>query len=208
MKERPILFNGEMIRAILAGTKTQTRRIAKPPTGAVNPEWFWEINPAHRENAGLLCPYGVPGDRLWVRETWKALGDIEPCACKCPAPEVLYAATDAKKWMETGLGNWKPSIFMPRWASRLTLEVTAVRVERVQQITDADAIAEGVGAGFQMNAGYPDYGAVNADGVCTITMDTAAASFGTLWDSINAKRGFGWDVNPWVWVVEFKRVTT
>lgn len=194
MKERPILFNGEMIRAILAGTKTQTRRIAKPPTGAVNPEWFWEINPAHRENAGLLCPYGVPGDRLWVRETWKALGDIEPCACKCPAPEVLYAATDAKKWMETGLGNWKPSIFMPRWASRLTLEVTAVRVERVQEISEYGAACEGAEP-------IPDP-------LEPMDAGSYVQGFNRLWDSINGPRGFGWDVNPWVWVVEFKRVTT
>jgi len=176
MKERPILFSSEMVRAILDGRKTQTRRVVNP-------------------RCAYKCPFGRPGDRLWVRETfhtcphcdgmvayraggWKrgesfSWDDLSPLRPKCAAH------------------GWKPSIHMPRWASRITLEVVNVRVERVQDITDADAIAEGV----------------KLPGV-TQYEGRARDAFKALWDSINAKRGYGWDVNPRVRVVEFRVLST
>lgn len=159
MKERPILFGSEMVRAILDGRKTQTRRVMKPqPDTTHNGEPYWHVgglrvghitNPesARVGNNPLKCPYGKPGDRLWVRETWQQVsrfGDgqlrtiTEPDSC---AGGLLYAATNKKEEPP----KWRPSIFMPRWASRITLEVTDVRVEGVQDISEEDAIAEGIG---------------------------------------------------------------
>ena len=148
--------------------------------------------------AGFPCPYGAPGDRLWVRETW-AVGDRDN--------DVLYAADPL--WNVNGVavpppinkgtvhaGNWRPSIHMPRWASRITLEVTGVRVERVRDITEADAIAEGI---------IPQAYGFGVEGL-HMSLQTAREAFGCLWDSINAKRGYGWSVNPWCWVVAFRRV--
>jgi hypothetical protein len=158
-------------------------------------------------------PYGQPGDRLWVRERFQWLWATDEKPRSKDSPEgwkIGYPATDGiQEYLDHNEGilqRCAPSIHMPRWASRLTLEVTKIRVERVQKISEEDAISEGVGAGFQTNGGWPDYQHINKHGICELTQDTPELSFSTLWDSINAKRGFGWDKNPWVWVLEFKQV--
>lgn len=204
-RERPILFSAPMVRAILDGRKTQTRRIVKPPPSG---EWCPLVGDFHEtveDSSGDVypgplvfgayddcesarCPYGRPGDRLWVRETWFSSTPKTPS-------RVRYAADDLIR-LEDGLfaravckpPKWRPSIHMPRWASRITLEIVAVRVERLRGISDTDAIREGI-------PDYPDF-----------TGDSPVHDYSALWESINGKGS--WDLNPWVWVIEFKRVTT
>lgn len=194
MKERPILFSAPMVRALLDGTKTQTRRVVK---GLTDKMWIeatanggfnvcydgeptcgtgvWEVaEHAHP----ISCPYGQPGDRLWVREAW-APRAIDP---ECTA--AAYRATD-----DECNGPWKPSIHMPRWASRITLEITGVRVERLQDISSDDAAAEG----------WPGPDAQNS-----IRHAYPIAWYSHLWEQINGAGS--WAANPWVWVVEFKRI--
>lgn len=141
-----------------------------------------------------------PGDRLWVRETWAVVNTLDN---RKPSeitkgthywPTVWYRATDQheQEYRDDYFGKWRPSIFMPRWASRITLEITDVRVERVQDISMADCIAEG------MSMDAP----LNNRGTGAIARD----AFADLWDLLNAKRGFGWDVNPWVWIIEFRKL--
>ena len=209
MKEIPILFKGDMVRAILEGRKTQTRRICKPRFDDKKPcEHFapveYDVGPSmerHCEHGSesTPCPYGVVGDRLWVRETWahndswyscvpEWKSEWKNCFKDGECTWVDYRATMTEQQKQEYIDDpwkWQPSIFMPRWACRIMLEVTGVRVERVQEITMYDARDEG----------------------CTgCAVAGAVAEYAELWDSINAKSGFGWDVNPWVWVVEFKRV--
>lgn len=181
MKERPILFSGPMVRALLDGRKTRTRRVVKPqpewscsPLEFTNSPGVWAPNEAEDYRR---CPYGVPGDRLWVRETWQR---VVPLLID-PTTKYEYLAT-----VRDGChpARWKPSIHMPRVASRITLEVVRVRVERVQQITEADAIAEG--------CGRAECGAL------------AVLEYCRLWNEINGPGA--WAENPWVWVVEFKRI--
>lgn len=211
MKEIPILFSTEMVKAILAGRKTQTRRIVKAngkatafriavmPDGTKIP---FGIDEDEAMQDYIKCPYGKPGDRLWVRETWQHMEDhwfdASRFFYKADYPyyfdDVTISASDIR---------WKPSIFMPREACRIILEVTDVRVEMLQDISEEDAIAEGVGSGFQMNGGWPDYEHIK-NGVCAVTQDTARMSYWSLWDKINGKGS--WDKNPWVWVVSFKRI--
>lgn len=169
MKERPILFSAPMVRAILDGRKTQTRRVVKLRNGQyMPPSEKADINGWRQMLRN--CPYGQPGDRLWVRETHFD-------AKRLNEGRILYRADgDVSRF------GWTPSIHMPRSASRITLEVTGVRVERLQDISEADAVAEGV---------------VWEQG------QTAINVFETLWESINGAGS--WDANPWVWVVEFKR---
>lgn len=202
MRERPILFNGAMVHAILAGQKTQTRRVVKPAPAAGHAWAGWCGYSTDRADEGkavwaagegplmiephrVACPFGQPGDRLWVRETWSD-EDLPP-------GEFYYRA-DA---LSTGLRadeisamRWKPSIHMPRWACRLMLEITAVRVERLQDISEADAIAEGAPAKVDPSELRWQHYVPHALG------------FIDLWNST----GGDWDSNPWVWVIEFKRV--
>lgn len=182
MKERPILFSAPMIRAILAGHKTQTRRVMKPAHVAwiesALPNFLngkWDERP---------LPYGKTGDRLWVRETW-----LDAWAQNLPATSVQYHYR-ADPGLEHYGYKWRPAIHMPREASRILLEVTGVRVERLQDISCADAIAEGI---------RPE---ANSE---TIDCDTSdpRKGFSNLWSSINGASS--WDTNPWVWVVSFKR---
>lgn len=212
VKERPILFSGDMVRAILADRKTQTRRVVKlpdmrfeyirqnddfvPAGEAWLCEWDGdEHNGMELHQATLRSPYGVPGDRLWVRECFR-YQDFD-CDEGVWYARMRYRADDFEtpsrtfmpKGEDTPIG-WKPSIHMPRWASRITLEVTGVRVERVQEMDPRDAYAEG----FRFEK----------DGIVVIS---AEAKFRYLWDKLNNKRGFGWDKNPWVWVIEFRRIT-
>lgn len=187
MAERPIIFSGPMVRAILDGRKTQTRRVVKPqPPDSVaglycdgNSEWFSTAFYDVRRR----CPFGRTGDRLWVRETlaeydgrWFYDADQSPVECVPP-----YSHS----------GTCCPSIHMPRWASRITLEITGIRVEQVQAVSEEDARAEGVIPAPHEMADYSS---------------PCRAEYRELWDSLNAKRGYGWDVNPLVFVIEFKRV--
>lgn len=200
MKERPIIFSAPMVRAILEGRKTMTRRVVKPqPKWVADPSIPFKTSGADPSGI-ILCPYGQPGAHLYVKETFR-LWDSELCGCGsdrcyCPPDRTpIYRADEPHKTAAEELGPWKPSIFMPRKYSRITLEITGVRVERLQAITGKDVFAEGV-----------DNGASNpAMGVRYENMQRMA--FEDLWQSLNAKRpGCSWDDNPFVWVVEFKRV--
>ena len=171
MRERPILFSTEMVRAIRAGCKTVTRRVAVP-------------------TAAGECRnrYGEPGDRLWVKERFAVLPHTTP-GRGVPFGDVVYYADDS----DADVDVWRPSIHMPRWASRLQLEVRDVRLERVQEyLTDREAVLEGVGHLYGLAPGV-----VPADG---------RRRFAELWDSINAARGYPWADNPPVWRVEFEVV--
>ena len=203
MKERPILFSAPMARAINADRKTQTRRIVKPQPEWTEPATAWTFhedghsgpgwyahNDDYPEEGSLFyrCPYGQPGDRLWVRETWREFIDSE-CVDGVRhelGRDVLYRADgDSSKFA------WRPSIFMPRWASRINLEVVHVRVEKLQDISEADAIAEGAPGGHGSIPGY-------------LYAATPHEHYRHIWESINGTGS--WDANPWVWVVEFKRI--
>lgn len=226
MKERPILFSGPMVRALLDGSKTQTRRVVKPTgahhifqfrgkdeaRGADEPtgEWAW-CSSAHVVSDHIRCPYGKPGDRLWVRETWRGVVQINPpgkstelgVARYVPDQQycrrVEYQATHGRDE-----DPWRPSIHMPRWASRITLEVTGVRVERLQDISEADAAAEGVESVRNEGEYWKDYlrSTARCDEMLCLN---ACDSFWTLWDRINGDGA--WAANPWVWVVEFTRLS-
>lgn len=230
MKERGMIFNGEMVRALLDGSKTQTRR----PVGenlkdifdwlggdaSEDEEIFSEISICSvsdidrlNEETGktykysgmlacnaeypeegyeeITCPFGQIGDRIWVRETFASIFKDEGPVC--------YRATDSSMHS----GAWKPSIHMPRWASRITLEITDIRVERIQDISEQDAIAEGVKGLEKSLAGGtekidPDSGLEFA-----MIMDPKFC-YQLLWNSIYGN----WNENPWVWVIEFKRIDT
>lgn len=224
-RERPILFSGAMVRAILEGKKTQTRRV-------VFTEQARRHDKAHRECWGadgydvitasgeglcrrewrpdlikswVVCPYGQPGDRLWVRETWCDTL-IEPAddtrvADRLDERGYTFTAYRADNWFECPAedGCWRPAIHMPRFRSRLLLDVLNIRVERLQEISEADAKTEGAPLGY--------YERETLDGLEAVPT-TYRAGFRTLWDEINGARpGCSWEHNPWVWVVEFRRVT-
>ncbi len=202
MKERPILFSGAMIRAILAGQKTQTRRIVKDRhIDAAPPVHFFRYL---REK----CPYGQPGDRLWVREAWRTVAESNDLT-----PRDLSAAH--RFWYEAdaphqlGFGKLRPSIHMPRIASRILLEIVSVRVERLQDCSSKDAIAEGIHhyEHFWSDCDYPlpDIAYEPVKGWPT-RYSCPVEAYRALWDSINGDDS--WAANPWVWVVEFKRVET
>ncbi|EKN3952931.1 morphogenetic protein [Yersinia enterocolitica] len=189
-KERPILFNAEMVNAILSGRKTQTRRIISEKTlhlfgvaagaGECHP---LELCDERSQSYYLeFCPLGKPGDQLWVREAW-ARYNIDQTS-----HDMAYRATTPADWPKEGL--WRPSIHMPRWASRIDLLITGVRVERLQSITLGDICKE-VGCGL-----YDFFPATDGFRVWT-----------ELWDSIyGQKEGENWQANPWVWVIEFERM--
>lgn len=205
MTERPIIFSGKMVRAILEGRKTRTRRIVKPQL----PENYIPIGSGYddpsSDDADLItvnCPYGKVGDRLWVRESAyiapKNFGDVDLTNCVdgdgCRRL-VGYSASmngDSKRCAEDYGVKQSPSIFMPRWASRITLEITGVRVERLQEISSADAKAEGITeSAFPLSHWPGDW--------------TYLGAFEAAWDAINGKRA-SWESNPWVWVVEFRKL--
>jgi hypothetical protein len=218
MKERPILFSSPMVRAINEGRKTQTRRVMKPQiteeTCFAGFEGMGYL-PVRRDETPILCPYGVPGDRLWARETWYCDHCFGPCYANPPigSPEewrgevsalsphgdLMYYRADGEiddlMPERDGPVTWRPSIFMPRWASRILLEVTDVRVQRVQEISGDDVLAEGCRLAWG-----------NRQTLGTDEERARKDLYSQLWDSINAKRGLGWDVNPWVWAITFRRI--
>lgn len=176
MKERPILFSAPMVRAILKGRKTQTRRVVKS-----QPPLFAHATRHHQRLMVPNCPYGQPGDLLWVREAWAYHPDY---------PESTRRAIyRSEPGVEYDVPRWRPSIHMPRWASRILLEIVAVRVERLNDISEADAMAEGVDA------------FINSDGD---EIEQASVMFMRLWEQINGPGS--WAANSWVWVVEFKKL--
>jgi len=185
MKEHPILFNSEMVRAILDSRKTQTRRVIKPQCEANLMSGYQEW-----EYEGLLarCPFGQIGDRLWVRETWRQPEDFEGY----DRGAVLYAVSE----MDAG-AKWKPSIHMPRWASRITLEITDIRVERLQDITLLNCIKEGI----EKKKG--SWGIIHFE-FNKKQSDSPRDLFKDLWNSMNKKHT--WDSNHYVWAIEFRRV--
>ena len=213
MKERPILFSGPMVRAILDGRKMQTRRVVKRQRDMEfdekDPHFgpYWLPYVYGEDSIKVPCPYGNPGDRLWVREQCRAE------ELKSGLDGVRYAADDtfisiensqeaSDRWCDLFFYAGKrganvPSIHMPRWASRINLEVTGVRVERLQDISEADAKAEGAqqiefDTGKSYGDGFP------------ITEGSYVLGYHDVWESINGPGS--WAANPWVWVVEFKRV--
>lgn len=225
MKERPILFSAPMIRAILDGRKTQFRRVVKPQP-FVKGAWglTWEPkspvfgpsysernvnwNPItnafadfYRDRGG--SPFGQPGDRLWVREAHAFYGlnyldlgvwhPIDRDVC-CHFREACPVD------LESRIDRWRPSIHMPRWASRITLEITSVRVERLQEISEEDAKKEGI----ESEGGDPKMWKSYNPKLGWLSVDDPAMSYRTLWESINGPGS--WDANPWVWVIEFKRL--
>ncbi|WP_321946603.1 hypothetical protein [Paraburkholderia sp. J10-1] len=217
MTERPILFSASMVRAIIEGRKTQTRRV----TRGTALDWLQPgmFTPEYVASPGsLLSPYGFARDRLWLRETFFAFGRWETrhnakkgrdewhfvdmtheCdrAYQYAADNSDVPVTSSRHGGATPSWWKRPAIHMPRRASRLTLEITGVHVARLQDISEADAIAEGVerdGEGWRSYTGGS-------------SVEFATTSYASLWDSLNATRGFGWDVNPWVWVVTFTRAS-
>lgn len=246
VRERPIIFSSAMVRAILEGRKTMTRRVVRWPIVSNGIAFDRELGDivcrdddfppsemlmqvrrgrdlyyiARCDGWEQVCPYGEPGDLLWVREAW-CFGDQEPCdclpnACLC-RPSVHYRADWA------GIDDdvsWRSPTHMPRWASRLTLRVLAVRVERLQEITEGDAIAEGVERrgdlwSFDWSRSgtlsrYAEGSVVKGRDLAPLTekdvgLGTARLAFGNGWNGINGKRA-PWASSPWVWVVEFERV--
>jgi len=195
MKEHPIIFNSEMFKAILDSKKTQTRRVVKPQSSVSD---YRKVG-VNEAGVKIKCPYGKIGDRLWVRETFKIAEIYPPPGNATEKLKVEYRADNSFKWFEKGTwksgtwitDQWRPSIFMPRWASRITLEITNIRVERVQEIDWRGAKHEGI---------FP------SPGGCSVIREHQSMidNFKELWNSINEKRGFGWDKNPWVWVISFK----
>ena len=221
MKERPIIFSGPMVRAILDGRKTQTRRAVKPQPkdglswrGVIScstvradegKHLFTDRYPCVGKSQHIRCPYGRPGDRLWVRETW------HPSARFGTEYEIEYKADEATLVINAGargvtrsideaiFKGWRPSIHMPRWASRIALEVVSVRVERLNEISEGDAESEGVERLANAPKFFHGYGKNGPN-----WHRTARESFQSAWKSIN---GHGsWAENPFVWVVEFRRV--
>ena len=190
MKSRPILFSAAMVRALLDGTKTQTRRIVK--NTYCQATQFKEMD--NNGNAWFVsgfdgypfkCPYGQPGDRLWVRETHAVFPWSDGKGNDFN--KVLYRAdSPSRNEFDPTSDKWKPSIFCRREHSRITLEITAIRCERLQDISHRDALAEGVAYDVSKPDGSP------------------VARYKALWESINGKDS--WSANPWVWVVEFRRV--
>jgi hypothetical protein len=249
-KERPILFSGPMIRAIREGRKSVTRRVMKPqPCESYSQDYGADGQPTKRRSYGYTweprcdgaffniahtpildaCPHGRIGGRLWVRETWAYYPDEH---------HVIYREREGAELKAGGIdlsGCWKPSIHMPRWASRITLEITGIRVARVQEISEADVEAEGLefvdgetgpGPGYKWRgrgywdgfsthsqAGGKTYHAPGRDGLCccyagqAARLTPAVCAYRHLWDHLNAKRGFSWEANPFVWCISFKDVS-
>ncbi|WP_135721369.1 hypothetical protein [Klebsiella pneumoniae] len=213
MSERGMIFNAEMVRALLDGRKTQTRRpikwkqtrfteIGEREDGS---KWPWSEDAEHACDFWHPCPFGAVGDRIWVREAFRVHSRATDVAT------LVYKASERNSWTEqtrrvpVAVCNkpatpekWTPSLHMPRWASRILLEITGVRVERLNAISEEDARAEGIIDGGCLNCGEPEpCGCANPE-------PDATDAFAYLWQSIYGQEN--WNANPWVWVIEFKRV--
>jgi hypothetical protein len=201
-RERPILFSAPMIRALLDGTKSQTRRHLKlQPDTQHDGEPYWYVGgyrvwgyrpptvvPLRAGGNPLPCPYGGLGDKLWVREAWRTDPRFDYLPPRDLDPAVAPIQYEAGPHADVLGGKLRPSMFMPRWASRITLEITNVRVERLQDISDTDALFEGV-CRVETPTGFGGY----------------AEAYRALWEQINGPGA--WAANPWVWAVSFKRVS-
>jgi hypothetical protein len=202
MKTRPILFSAPMVRALLAGTKTQTRRLCKFTAAghlkAPCSHKRWHPDDPYAVQA---CPYGKPGDQLWVKETWNTSAQWQgrkPTDIPGGVP-IFFAADYSDAGRET-CKPWHPSLFMRQWMSRITLEIVSVRVEGLNSISEADAVAEG------LETTEPGMFKSYDSKLGWLAVDDARLSYRTLWESINGEGS--WAANPWVWVVEFRRVKT
>ena len=259
MKSRPILFSGSMVRAVLDGSKTQTRRVGKiqsqdfvglkaeavrHATLGYQIQATYDAYPGRgtARHAICACPFGQPGDQLWVRETWNWF-DPDSIPTDRAGPRAIFTGNQGNRsipWVAAyaadghlpypgyeGRDHWRPSIHMPRWASRITLEITGVRVERLQNISEDDAKAEGCERLHDDEPGYihredPDWkicpkcggtrlhNAIGASGGVIFDVDCRECDsylkrYHHLWESINGPAS--WDLNPWVWVVEFRRLS-
>lgn len=190
MKESPIPFNEPMVRASQSGLKTQTRRVVK----AVRQNNTLLIGKysktiMHVLDERLPCPYGQPGDRLWVREAWRVHKDADHLPPR-DLPRALTIRYEADHMRDAECGKYRPPMFMPRWACRLVLEIRSVRVERLQDISEADCIAEGCPGGHGAIIGYPYHA-------------TPFEHFRWVWEQCYGKES--WDANPFVWVLEYRR---
>jgi hypothetical protein len=220
VKERPIIFSGEMVRAILDGRKTMTRRVVKPQPLPHTEQYNHKTRktehpPGWYENVAARCKYGVPGDRLWVRETFGLSHQADDVNSR--EQVVVYRAGHPYAITDVGVDElkrckngelmepnhfvpkplrWYPSIYMPRWASRITMEIVSVRAERLQDISESDGLDEGAPI-----YDLPDGAGEGGKWHCPTDW------FRDLWDSLSGKKpGCSWNDNPWVWVIEFKRV--
>lgn len=231
MKERPILFNNDMVNAILAGRKTQTRRCLKRqpfisddfpiwwafPYDEDGNAWLW---PNAEKKILAMCPYGRVGDQLWVLETWATSEYMDasaPSKTKGLGLPIWFEADDScesggSNIRSSGIstkGKLRPSIHMPRWASRIQLEITNVRVEQLQDISEEEAMAEGIRESIlqcEDGAFRGWHWEKEIFGDVEQPWHNARSAFMALWDRINFKSGYGWGKNPWVWVVEFKMI--
>ncbi|HHU0322947.1 TPA: hypothetical protein ACT9XL_000162 [Klebsiella aerogenes] len=213
MTERGMIFNGEMVRAILDGRKTQTRRpikwkqtrfteIGEREDGS---KWPWSEDAEHACDYWHPCPFGAVGDRIWARETFRVHSRATDVATLVYKASVRNSWTEQTHRVPVAVCNkaatpekWTPSLHMPRWASRILLEITDVRVERLNAISEEDARAEGIIDGGCLNCGEPEpCGCANPE-------PDATDAFAYLWQSIYGQEN--WNANPWVWVIEFKRV--
>jgi hypothetical protein len=206
MKETPILFSTPMVQAILEGRKTQTRRIIKPQPSTPSHITYLINEPIH------ICPYGLAGDTLWVRETWatsKALNHTKPSDL-LPGFGCEYKAGGTSLHGINNLvdrGRWRTSIHMPKVAARIWLEITDVRVERLRDISEKDAINEGIEKLQYGKPGLNQYSVKTKDGIkygYSTNCETAKECFNELWASINGQESL--ETNPWVWVIDFKRI--
>lgn len=200
MKERPILMNGDMVRAILRGQKTQTRRPIKPPFEVHKRGSLVTLTRPDRNGDRFCpypCPFGQPGDRLWVRETFAELSELDGPLFPTDVEGMLRGTPF--RWTV----KWKPSIHMPRRLARIFLEITEVRVERVQDITEEDAWAEGTD-GLKINWSAADLCATAKR--YDLCVEDSRCTYAHLWDTLYAARSLGWAANPWVWIVSFKRL--
>lgn len=242
-RERPIPFTVPMVQAVEAQRKTQTRRVMvpQPVYNSVVDRWVWPRSKTHQITLDhdapyqpevlAFCPYGKVGDHLWVRETWatvKTLDHLAPSQIwqHDRPPALYYAAWTGAARESPSRGKWRPPMFMPHWASRIDLENVSIRVERVQDISEADVLAEGVGPyrlawwdGFvrlgdqrvhTQRMVSPDSPGDAPDDLEHAEFQTyeqpAREQFKALWNQINGPRGYGWDSNPWVWAIEFKQL--
>ena len=211
MKERPILFSGPMVRALLDGKKTQTRRIITPAhlyTSMPVEEVFAKMTQELRDMAVGWCRHGKPGDRLWVKETFSPAPKHEPKFAAVVADFIYRADYEYREPDRSVIAphHWKPSIFCTRKASRITLEVTSVRVERLNKISEADAKAEGIESGRASQlcgVSFRDYSQRLRDPFEDFA--SPVDSYRSLWESINGAGS--WDANPYVWAITFKRIT-